>query len=370
MHKVTLPVPEAVLQHHGQTLFGPMKEWVNQRKLPPVLLITGISGVGKRTIAYFLAQWIHCEQSGFAKTEDEGPDLFGGSSKPEPASGQTLPCGKCSACQKAINGSWVDFTEILPEEEEGTLKIDQFRKLKSTMGFGAHEGGYKIIVIPNADRMTVQAANSVLKILEEPPKGWIFFLTASDPTLVLPTITSRCQKLRLKPFSLSSLYELLNEAGVSPERRRICAELAQGSWSKAFAYASDEIWEHRKEIFQFVKNPGGSVNALIEWASQEGPHFDYLIDQLEHMTSELIKWSISENRSDVEKYPWTNQDGRQALTVHAKSLSEALGSADKARSFWLERSEGLARARQYGLLPMNRKLLIQDILLPWVRISH
>ena len=70
------------------------------------------------------------------------------------------PCGECVQCTRALKGSWVDFTEIRPENAEegstGSLKIDQFRKLKETLGFGAHEGGYRIFLIPDADRMTLR----------------------------------------------------------------------------------------------------------------------------------------------------------------------------------------------------------------------
>src|SRR4051794_17175934 len=62
-----LPVPETVIRHHGPTLFTPMREWVSSQRMPPVLLLTGTAGSAKRNIAYWLAQWILCERSGFAR---------------------------------------------------------------------------------------------------------------------------------------------------------------------------------------------------------------------------------------------------------------------------------------------------------------
>ena len=168
-----------------------MQEWTGQKRVPPVLLMTGTAGSGKRNLAYWLAQWILCEKNGFRQTsgaisqEESDPftsSLFGDAPAiPEAteavSSGEPGPCGQCSSCLRAIKGNWVDFTEVLPEDSDGesistgTLKVDQFRRIKQTLGFGAHEGAYRIILIPNADRMTVQAANSVLKLLEEPPLG-------------------------------------------------------------------------------------------------------------------------------------------------------------------------------------------------------
>lgn len=207
-----LPLPSAVLRHHIDegSLHTSLKEWHSLKKVPQVLLVTGMVGVGKRSLCHYLAQWILCENTWPTDSEEAG--LFGNlmleTEKPTETSQNNLkPCGSCQSCINALKGAWVDFTEIQSEESEndpgndsGTLKIDQFRKLKSSLGFSGGTGKYRVILIPNADRMTIQAANSVLKLLEEPPAGWIFLLTSSDASLLLPTIVSRCQQLRLKPF--------------------------------------------------------------------------------------------------------------------------------------------------------------------------
>ena len=382
-----LPVPEPVVRHHGASISGAMKEWTAQKRVPPVLLLTGTTGCGKRSMAYWLAQWILCERNGMsdsgnsALTDDpftsslfgEAPAVAPAPTAAEPAaalSGNPGPCGECPSCRRAVQGNWVDFTEVLPEDSgdgpsSGTLKVDQFREIKQKLGFGAHEGAYRIVLIPNADRMTVQAANSVLKLLEEPPPGWLFFLTASDPTLVLPTILSRCQGLRLKPFQPSS-QEFLELSGINPQRRKICAELAQGSWSKALTLAGDEMWEHRQTLFGILKEPAASLAATVDWASQEPRNFHLLVDQLEQLTGELIRWSVSPSVDNPEAYVWANADGRNALVSHAKAVTKRHGSVRQAREFWIERAERLAQARQESLAPLNRKLLIQDLLLPWL----
>ena len=381
MSRPILPVPQPVIAHHEKTLLPSMKEWVEQSRIPPVLLLTGTAGIGKRDIAYHLAQWILCERSGFStsasasNSADEGESLFGGDlfgadtslggsaeAKETASAGRSLePCGKCTSCQRALHGNWVDFKEILPEEEGGTLKIDQFRELKGSMGFGAHESGYRITLIPNADRMTPQAANSVLKLLEEPPRGWIFFLTASDPTLVLPTVLSRCQTIRLRPLNTETIQELLALDSIDPRRRTICARLAHGSWAKALAMADDEVWEERKILFDFLKSPHECVNPLLDWATQNPSHFDLLLDQLENLTWDLIRSTLA---SPVPN--WVNEDGATALSAHAQAVIRAKGGRGEARNFWTARAERIATARQQSLAPLNRKLLVQDILLPWL----
>jgi DNA polymerase-3 subunit delta' len=358
-----LPLPASVLRHHGKALFRLLAQWRDQKRVPPVLLLTGSGGVGKRSLAYFISQWLLCEKAGPGAQAEES--LFGPA---EPPSGDPVPCGECGACLKALKGNWVDFTEISAETPDGegssatgALKIEQFRKLKATAGFGAFDGAYRITLIRDADRLTVQAANSILKLLEEPPPGWVLLLTASDPSLLLPTLVSRCQTLRLRPFAAEILVALLAEAGVPEERRAICARLAQGSWGKALALAADEAWERRASVFRFLEQPGAELNALVDWAAQEPAHFELLLDQLEQVTADLITWSLS-----PEKAEWRNSDGARALARHAEAATRRFGSAAAARGFWTARADRLFRARQERLAPLNKKLLAQDLLLPWL----
>ena len=313
MDKTLFPIPKAFLRHHQSSLEG--------FKLPPVLLLTGIAGVGKRTLAHYIAQWIFCKETASRNLSNESPTLQG------------LPCEECIACKQALSGNWVDFTEVLPEETGGALKAEQLRELKTKLGFGGFDHAYKIILIPNAERMTPQAANSILKILEEPPTGWIFILTSNDPTLLLPTIVSRCQILRLKPFPISILQELLKESGVKEkEKQTLCAELAHGSWGRALALADEKLWKYREDILEFSKNPVASVNSLTDWAAQSVENIDFLMSQLENICYQKIQNATS-------RYPW------------------------------IERAEKIAQARQHIHLPINKKLLVQGLLLPWVETA-
>ncbi len=354
-------LPETVFRHHGQTLLGPMKEWQKRKQAPPVLLLTGQTGIGKKSIAYFIAQWILCERSGFSPQFDSNSSSL-----------QLSPCNQCSSCLKILSGNQVDLVEISSETDDesaqtsGSLKIDQFRKLKNSTGFGAHESQFRMILIPHSDRMTPQASNSVLKLLEETPPGWIFILTANDPTLLLPTLVSRCQILRLKPFSTDEIQELLKANGIDGVKCKICANLAQGSWSRALSFAQPEIWEKRQVFFQFLMNPTTAIQSLIDWCSQDSSNLFILLDIIEQLSADLIRWTTSENLPSLENYSWTNIDGKDALSFHVKQVLRHRGGIQAARDFWIERVEQLAQARQELLAPINRKLLIQNLLLPWI----
>jgi hypothetical protein len=366
-------LPEIAVLHHGKTLFGPMREWRNRKQVPPVLLLTGQPGIGKKMVAQFLAQWISCERNGF----DRDNSLNGIKGGDLPESEILRPCGECPPCRKTLGGNGVDITEISSEaDDEGStgksssLKIEQFRKLKASVGFSAHDSRYKTILIPHADRMTTQAANSVLKLLEETPPGWIFFMTANDPTLLLPTVVSRCQVLRLKPFSSTEIVELLKNAGVPAARREISAGLSQGSWERALRFADDEIWEQRKVVFQFLEEPSRMLQSLVDWAAQEPKHFEVLVDLLEQVTADLIRWTASPQTPEPEEFAWVQSDGTSEIAQHAKQTIRRLGSLSAAQNFWLARAERLAEVRQESLAPLNRKILTQDLLLPWIGVSR
>jgi len=373
-----LPLPEPVIEHHLATLASSMKKWKQLGHPSPVLLLTGPSGVGKRSVAHFLAQWLGCQQTGFRKPQSDfdSLSLFGeesesasvGESENEPTF-HPAPCGTCESCQKAIAGTWVDFSEISAETGEGDsghLKIEQFRDLKATQGMGAFDGAFRITLIRDADRMTPQAANSVLKLLEEPPVGWVIFLTASDPQLLLPTLVSRCQTLRLKPFPASVLEKLLamSSPESSPERRKAAAELSGGSWGKALKLLQPARWEERERVFRFIAQPQKEWGALVDWAAQDPSRFESVIDQLESATAELVERSLF-SEEERKAAPWKQLDGQNALSAHQSAWLSARDQK-RAREFWIAQAERLFRARQEMRAPLNKKIILQDILLPWL----
>ncbi len=376
-----LPLPERVIRHHLATLERPMREWKSSGRIPPVLLLSGISGIGKRSMAHYLSQWIFCERNGFAKPapgdDDQGAmDLFGGGALETPvpveasAAGEALiePCGECPACLRALHGTWVDFTEVRPESdgetESRTLKADQFRQIKSQLGFGAHEGAYRVVLIPDADRMTPQAANSMLKLLEEPPPGWIFLLTAGDPALILPTVLSRCQQMRFRPFNLDEIRALVADAGVPAARAELCAQLAQGSWGRALKLAEPEMWEQRPQVLKLFQDPSAAINPLIDWAASAPESFDLLLNQLESLLAELVQWSLKPEASEAKA--WQNSDAKAALLAYAKLRVPQPTSAPAARMRWLDSLDRLAQVRRRAPAPLNRKILLQDLLLPFL----
>jgi DNA polymerase-3 subunit delta' len=368
-----LPLPEVVASHHLETLLPWAQSWREQDRVPPVLLLTGIEGVGKRSMAYHLAQWLLCERAGFSRSAEVfSGGLFGDVVPEAPATDG--PCGECGACRKALQGSWVAFREIGSSEDSGSsesedpsgaaeaarLKIDDFRELRASAGFAAEEGSYRIFLIRNAERMTPQAANSLLKLLEEPPRGWVFILTAGDASLLLPTLVSRCQRIRLRPFTEQELRKLLPSDPQSErsERLELAIRLAQGSWKRALELSEGTGWERRETVLRFLENPPEHLNSVLEWSSSGSEGIQQLIDLLEPLQLELLRWSSQ------PEAPSSGLD--RTLAAHLKYVGIHLRARTEVHRFWLDRAERLARARQEATLPLNKKLLAQEILLPYL----
>ncbi len=348
---------------NGTTLTTLIARWQMTQKFPPVLLLVGQQGIGKTEVVRHLTQWLLCPKSGYTSKAAVTSETC------------AAACGQCAVCARFISGNEVNITEISSATEP--LKIDSFRRLKATVGFGAHEGLFRIVWIFGADRMTPQAANSILKLLEEPPPGWIFFLTANDASLLLPTIRSRCHVVRLAPLSQKQIKELLTLAEVDPEKREICARLAQGSWHRGYLFASDDVWKLRKALTAFLENPLSEIQELIDLISQETSHFENMINLLELWVADLIRWSLTPSHTfphtcppSAEDYPWPDemdQDCRKSLIRHATQIMKCFHqNVALARGFWMKRAEHLCKVRSELPIPLNRKLLLQGLLLPWV----
>ena len=354
-----IELPKALIDYHRGILNPLLDQWIETNHVGHAFLITGSRGIGKREVSHYLAQWLTCETK--PSNENGEEELGFGPSLPQPAF--TEPCGQCKSCRGILSGQSLNFTEIQPEASEtgrnATLKIDQFRSLKETQGFGAFGGKFRIFLISQAEQMTPAAGNSLLKLLEEPPKNWIFFLTASDPSRVLPTLISRCQRIRLRPLPNKLISTLLIEQGVNADRSRLCTHYAEGSWRRAQQLAGDEIWKKRTELFHTLSAPQSDWDRWIDWGAQDPDHFTFLLDQLESAAHDLIESTVNPGFAISEP----------ELGVHFKQTVEAQGSTRAARVFWLRCSQKLEQARAWAGLPLNRKLLLQDLLTSWSQVA-
>lgn len=223
------------------------------------LLFKGSKGIGKLDLAINFAQSLlcqHLDQSDFA-------------------------CGKCPSCHWFEQGTHPDYRLLQPEalsldgEESDDSKsvsgkkpskqvsVDQIRSLADFFGMSAHQGGRRVIVIHPAEAMNTNAANALLKNLEEPPPGLIFILVSHKPQQLLPTILSRCLTFALSCPDSGSAEHWLAEQGV----KNAADALAASGFAPLQAFQSDGQWgsEERDKLLRSVRQPAAlDVFALAE----------------------------------------------------------------------------------------------------------
>ncbi len=181
-----------------------LKRSLAEGRVAHAYLLLGPPRIGKRTLALNFAQALNCQ-----------------------AQAQDRPCGQCLSCQKIDHGTHPDVR--LVEGEGGTLKIDQIREVQREASFSTHEGRWKVYILCQMERATTEAANCLLKTLEEPPAQVVLILTATTGEALLPTIVSRCQVLSLRPLPVDETRRALEERwGIEPERAELLAQLSGG----------------------------------------------------------------------------------------------------------------------------------------------
>jgi DNA polymerase III delta' subunit len=195
---------------------------------PHALLLAGPSAVGKTTLALDLAASLLCLA-------------------PEPAD---RPCRSCRGCRLVASGNHPDLHRVAPEGPGGQVRIDAVRDLVSRLALLPVEGGARVAVIEGAHRLNEDAQNALLKTLEEPPSGVVLVLCADDEDRLLPTIRSRCARIRLGTVAGRDIEAWLRERDAAdPATAARLARLADGRPGIALAYASSpEALAARTEI--------------------------------------------------------------------------------------------------------------------------
>ena len=199
-------------------------------------LITGPSQIGKTTLAQTFAQALNC-------TEAE----------------EKRPCGKCRPCQLIANNRHPDVQLVEPElsgRGKLTLKIETIRELQQNLNLSAYEARVKVAILKRFDAATIGASNAFLKTLEEPPQNVVLILTANDADTLLPTISSRCRTLNLRPLPVDLIEQSLSTRWqVDGETAHLLAHLADGRLGWAVRAVQDEaILRTRGDQLDYLHN--------------------------------------------------------------------------------------------------------------------
>ena len=170
-------------------------------RAPHAFLISGPHGSGKLTLATEIAAALNCERG----NDESCP----------------LPCGECGTCRRIYGGNYTDLKAIAKPKDRATIGVDHVKDLREDMFLSSTEARYKVYIIRDAETMTAEAQNALLKVLEEPPSRVVILLLASECDKILTTIKSRVQYIAMSRFSESELSELLPHVSEAAARLRM-----------------------------------------------------------------------------------------------------------------------------------------------------
>ena len=298
------------------------------------LLFEGPEGVGKATLAALFVQALNCEQAG-------------------PGDGVAVcPCGRCPTCQTIAAGNHPDVIWVTPDPESasGHITVAAVREVIRKLSFRRYSARFRVVIVDPVDALPTAAANALLKVLEEPPPDTGFFLLSTRADALLPTIRSRCQRVRLGPVPTDELTRWLQGRGV--DRADTVARAAAGSPGRAVALAAGELDERLALRDRLVTWLAGDLDGLFEGVKglTEGRNSsatDRLIDVLEELVRDAAvlgagmgetallhpdreaatrRWANALYPTGIAALERALQQARAALAVHvgARIVLEAL----------------------------------------------
>ncbi|MEO1450881.1 MAG: DNA polymerase III subunit delta', partial [Bacteroidota bacterium] len=245
---------------------------INQNRMPHALLLTGPSGVGKLAFAQAIAQYINCENKQDGDSCGKCPNCLKIRKGIHPDVHFILPIiSKTSGGKKLLTGDFYqDFRESFVEDpyfsfaewqqklggesKQLFISVDEIRALKRRIFLKSFEAPYKVVIVWQAELIRTEGANAFLKLLEEPPERTQIIMTCSDPTRLLTTINSRCQRMQLGRIPLPQVQTYLEEKRDIPaaEAEEI-AHISNGSIGVATGYLSESSQTMSKVYAEWLR---------------------------------------------------------------------------------------------------------------------
>lgn len=214
---------------------------IEYNKVSHAYILSGEEGMGRKTIAKAFAMTLLCDRS------------------------NREPCMECHSCKQVLSGNHPDVIWV-SHEKPNSVGVDDIRfQINDTIQIRPYSSAYKIYIIDDAEKMTVQAQNALLKTIEEPPAYAVIILITTNQESFLPTILSRCISLKLKPLKNYAVSEYLTETmGVKESQADIYAAFARGNLGKAIHLASsDEFQLMYRQVMNLLKNLKGMDVAML-----------------------------------------------------------------------------------------------------------
>ncbi len=310
-----------------------LRQHVANRTMRHAYLFTGPPGLGRRTLALAFAQALNCTQP--------------------PQAGEA--CGTCRDCKQIAAMQHPDLTIVQAGKEGGILRVDQIRELRRGVMLSPYQAQYRVALLLRFQEANPNAANALLKTLEEAPKQVILLLTADNAEQLLPTIVSRCEVLRLRALPIGRVEAHLRGRGTEAAQARLLAHLSGGRPGYALRLLDDNsALDFRNEKMDDLQNLIAASRvtrfAYAEKLAKDKDVFrQVLLLWLSFWRDVMLRAAGEENAiANVDR-----ADKIEALAAHL-SLSEA-------RRLVVALEEGLTQLKRN----VNARLLAEVLLLDW-----
>lgn len=287
---------------------------IEQGKVGHAYIFEGETGSGKKALAYAFAKMLQCEQPG------------------------ATPCGCCQPCLQAESGNQPDVITVT-HEKPNSFGVDELREqLVQDMDIKPYSSRYKIYIIPDAELMTQQAQNAILKTIEEPPQYGIVMLLTTNSGRFLPTIMSRCVKLTVKPVDNRKVYQYLEDHyELDEETLRFATEYAFGNIGKACrCVESEEFQEMRAMCVDMLQNIAHwEISDMIFNIKDVVKHKTQIMDYLDIMTMwfrDVLMLKVTKNIDKMIFRDMYSVMNKQTQVISYEGIEEILSAIDNAKA--------------------------------------
>lgn len=290
---------------------------LKQKRVPHAYLFSGMTGVGKRTVALALAKMINC--TGDVTASDA--------------------CNRCPSCLKMDHGNHPDLLCVEPEGQY--IRIKAIRDLQAQMQFNPLEGKSRVIIINDADRMNITSANALLKTLEEPAPGNLLILITGNPHGLPRTILSRCQQIRFFPLDREVIASYLKERlSLKKDDAAMIAGAAGGSLAKAIEMAAGDFKSFRdRTLDDLMAIHNNTLLKLLSFSSDFGKDREDIVQKLDIIRAcyrDALVYRetgredalINQDRIDIIGDMARRFDGR-ALLEYLRAVGQAFHAIDQ-----------------------------------------
>ncbi|MCD7825545.1 MAG: DNA polymerase III subunit delta' [Clostridiaceae bacterium] len=291
-----------------------LQEGIRQQKISHAYIVNGETGSGRRLLCSALTKTLLCEN----RTE------------------QGDACGICKSCIQVDSNNHPDVRFIT--HEKAGISVDDIREqLVNDIAIKPYSSNHKIYIIPDANKMTEQAQNALLKTIEEPPEYAVILLITENAEKLLPTIQSRCVVLNTQPLDKNAIKQyLIKNLQMEPEQAEIAAGFCQGNVGKAIHFASsDDFYQMKEETLNILKNINrlelSEIMTIIKGISQRKGRINEYLDLMILWYRDVLMFKVTKDANILLYRDELQEIAKQASTRNYEDIENIIKAIDKAK---------------------------------------